>query len=138
MFCLAPLILAGQLFTVTVPGHVSDLNGQYVEVQTCERGVGLHAKAATNGLFAFGLHYGFKIVDADKFSITFQPKAGLSYTTVERPELPLQGQFEVGAGLVFGYDQFRVGVEYWHLSNAGLEQPNIGVDMIGITTGWRF
>ena len=138
MLCFAPLVLAGHLFTVQTPWHqTNNYDGPVVEVQSCESGVGLHAKASSTGLYGTGLHYGFTKEVGD-FSITFQPKAGISYVDRPEPALPLRTQFEVGAQLLIGLADFRVSVEYWHLSNAGLRSPNIGLDMIGVTTGWVF
>lgn len=139
MLCLAPLVLMGYALTMQTSWHHSEnVNAHMIEVQTCEKGLGMDAKASTAGLFGLGLQYGFTLVESEKFSLTFLPKAGLSYTTVPRSELPMTGQFEVGAQFLVGYEDFRVGLEYWHLSNAGLQKPNIGLDMLVVQTGWRF
>lgn len=128
----------GYLFSVQVnPWQHTDIQERYVEVQTCETGVGLHAKATLAGLYGAGLQYGFT-ADFGKFSLTFQPKAGISYADRPFPELPMRTQFEIGGGLLVGYQKYRVGVEYWHLSNAGLRDPNIGLDMVGVTLGRTF
>jgi len=139
MFCFAPLVLLGYALTAQTSWHHTDnVNGTVLEVQTCEKGLGLDAKASSAGLFGFGLQYGFTIFEGEKFNFTFLPKAGLSYTSVPHRELPLNGQFEVGGQFLLGYEDFRVGLEYWHLSNAGLQSPNIGLDMLVVQTGWRF
>lgn len=139
MLCLAPLVLMGYALTMQTSWHHSEnVNANMIEVQTCEKGLGMDFKASTAGLFGLGLQYGFTLVESEKFSLTFLPKAGLSYTTVPRYELPMTGQFEVGAQFLVGYEDFRVGLEYWHLSNAGLQSPNIGLDMLVVQTGWRF
>lgn len=139
MFCFAPLIMAGYLFTVQTSWHHSEnVSAPYLEVQTCESGMGAHVKASAAGLYGAGIHYGFTHEFNEKWRITFQPKGGASYADHPIHELPLRTQFEVGAGVLVGYEQFRMGIEYWHLSNAGLRDPNIGVDMIGLTTGWTF
>lgn len=139
MLCLAPLLLTGYLFTVeTSWHHTQNVNAPYVEVQTCDKGLGAHVKASAAGLYAGGLHYGFRLIDGENFSLTFQPKAGISYADHPMYELPMRTQFEVGAGLLAGYKDYRLGLEYWHLSDAGLRSPNIGMDMIGLTVGYSF
>jgi hypothetical protein len=140
MFCLAPVILMGYLFTMQPnQAHVSNVDGAMVEMQSCEKGLGAHARIQFAGLYSAGLHYGFQYRSDDGLTtVTFQPRAGLSYSSIPRWELPAEKQFELGAQLMFGYGQWRVGLDYWHLSNAGLKEPNIGIDMIGIVTGWSF
>ena len=95
------------------------------------------SKASNSGLYGLGLQYGWTWGDAHR-SLTLQPKVGLSYVDRPEPALPLRTQFEVGAQLLFGYDRARLGLEYWHLSNAGLKEPNTGLDLIVIQTGWVF
>ena len=143
MFCLAPLVLLGLASTMSVNalGHshnTTNADGIVVEAMTCEKGIGLDAKVSTAGLYGVGLQYGVTLYEEGKISLTFLTKAGLSYTDKPRKELPLQGQFEVGGQILVGYEDFKVGLEYWHLSNAGIQQPNIGLDMLVIQTGWRF
>jgi hypothetical protein len=129
----------GALFTIQPnAAHVSNVDGGVVEIQSCESGLGLHGRIQTAGLYGLGLHYGFTKEIDDHWRVTFQPRAGLSYTGEARYELPATHQFELGAQLLVGYDQFRVGIDYWHLSNAGLVKPNIGLDMIGVVAGWAF
>ena len=136
--CLAPLVLVGSLTTVqTSWHHTASHDGAVVEVQTCERGLGLHAKAATSGLYALGAQYGFAW-QSGPWSATIQPSAGLSYADHPVHALPLRTQFEVGLSAFVGYRDWRVGVSYWHLSNAGLKTPNIGLDLIAIQAGWVF
>jgi hypothetical protein len=50
--------------------------------------------------------------------------------------LPSELQFgsHVGAGLRFG--RTRLGVAFQHLSNAGIEQPNGGIDFVQLTVGY--
>ncbi len=136
--CLAPMVLIGQLFTVQTNWHqTADVGGTMIEAQTCEAGIGAHARATTSGLYGLGLHYGFH-GEWGKYSVTFQPRAGLSATSIPRRELPSDKQFELGAQLLFGYNRARIGVDYWHLSNAGTKDPNIGVDTVGVVVGWVF
>lgn len=137
--CFAPVLMLGSALTIQTPTHkTSDVDGMVYEVMTCEKGLGVGAKGSTAGLFGVDLQYGIPIFENTPITLTFIPKAGLSYTTQPRPELPMTGQFELGAQMMFGYKDFRFGAEYWHLSNAGLQQPNTGLDMIVIQTGWSF
>lgn len=144
MLCFAPLVLLGQVLTMdhNALGHshhmTSNVNAPMVEVMTCEKGPGLDLKASTAGLFGVGLQYGFALHESATWSLTVLPKAGLSYTDKPRHELPMTAQFEVGWQLLVGYGNYRAGLEYWHLSNAGIQQPNIGLDMLVVQTGWRF
>lgn len=136
--CLAPLLLLGYAMTTeTQWHHTQKADGTMVEVQTCDRGLGLHAKATTSGVYALGPQYGFQQTWGD-YSLTLTPQAGLSYIDHPIHCLPMRGQFELGLQVAAGYQQARISIEYWHLSNAGLQQPNIGLDLIAIQTGWRF
>ena len=136
--CFAPLLLVGYLLTVqTSWHHTTSFDAPMGELQTCETGAGMDIKASASGLYGLGLQYGWTWHD-DRRSLTIQPKAGLSYVDHPEPALPLRTQFEVGLQLLFGYDRWRLGVEYWHLSNAGLKEPNIGLDLLVVQSGWTF
>lgn len=142
--CLAPVVLVGYLMS-TEPHFRADVkkkndvdNAAMIEVQTCETGLGFEVKAATNGLYGAGLQYGFSQTFGDDYRVTFTPKAGFSYTDHTVYELPQDFQFGIGAQLLVGYKQFRVGAELWHLSNAGMTQPNIGLNLPIIQAGWVF
>jgi len=142
--CLAPVVLAGYLmstddhFRKDVKRDTGVNDAAMIEVQTCEVGLGFDVKAATNGLYGAGLQYGFSKSFGDDYRITFTPKVGLSYTDHTVYELPQDVQFGIGAQVLFGYKQFRVGAELWHLSNAGITQPNIGLNLPIIQVGWAF
>ena len=140
MFCFAPVVLIGYLLTVNTAWHqTTNVDAPMIEVQTCERQVGLNMKLApSTGLYGTGLQYGFHWDLTDHLGVTLLPKVGISHATKDYKELPLGTQFEVGAQILFGYDRLRIGVEYWHLSNAGLKSPNTGLDMIAVQTGWAF
>ena len=139
MICFAPLIMAGYLMTVqTSWHHTENVDGMIIDVQTCETGLGLHVRGTTSGLYGLGTQYGFTYQFDDKWSLTFQPRAGFSYTSTPRYELPATTQFELGSQLILGYGDMRVSLDYWHLSNAGLVDPNIGLDTISLMAGWRF
>lgn len=140
MLCLAPLVLIGYALTMEMQQtrHPSNVDGTVLEAQTCETGLGLDAKASTAGLYGVGLQYGLRLVEYQDWTLTILPKAGLSYTEKPRHELPMQYQFEIGGQLLLGYNRYRIGVEWWHLSNAGLTPHNVGLDMLLIQTGVQF
>jgi hypothetical protein len=128
--CLAPVIFAGYLLTLV---QYPNVDSPGVEVQTCEKGLGLHAKAYTGPAYAFGTHYGFHW-EQGKWSWNVQPQIGLATSHRGKSEK----YFELGMQFTVGYDHARLGVEYWHMSNAGLSYPNGGLDMLVLQTGWRF
>jgi hypothetical protein len=127
---LAPVIFAGYLFTLV---QYPNIDSPGVEVQTCEKGLGLHAKAYTGPAYALGVHYGFHWTHK-KWSWNIQPQVGLATSHKGESEK----YFEVGMQFTVGYDHARMGVEYWHMSNAGLSSPNGGLDMLVLQTGWSF
>lgn len=136
--CLAPVILLGYLLTVqTAWHHTTTMDAPMLEVQTCETGLGAAVSVSASGLAGAVAQYGWQYT-LGPFSATIQPKAGVSHAMHQVYELPAQTQFQVGLGLLVGYQSFRVGVEYQHLSNAGLVSPNIGLDMIAVQSGWAF
>ncbi len=66
---------------------------------------------------------------------------GVSYiskTSVYEKELSTHFQFEDRIG--FGYEtkSYRVGLSYFHYSNADIDEPNNGMDMIMFTFTYRF
>ncbi|HEV8646787.1 MAG TPA: acyloxyacyl hydrolase [Burkholderiales bacterium] len=57
-----------------------------------------------------------------------------------RTSLPTSFQFgsHVGAGLAFGeHRQFELGLGLQHLSNAGIKQPNGGINFVQVFINWR-
>ena len=146
--CLAPVVLVGYMTHQHVASPMiknsTVENAVMIEAQTCETGIGLDVKAATNGMYGAGLQYGLKFEPVEKFSVGVIPKFGMSYVDHTVRELPQRAQFGLGVQVLLGYEQFRVGLEWWHMSNgAGLglnvsEKQNIGADMIAIQTGWVF
>ena len=136
--CIAPLLLLGYLLTMQTPAHHTPiLNGTILEAQTCESGLGAHARATSSGLFGLGVQYGLTAHHGD-WSLTAQPRVGLSYSAEPINALPLQKQFELGVQVLVGYQHLRLSLDYWHLSNAGLKQPNIGIDLLALMGGWTF
>jgi hypothetical protein len=141
--CLAPVVLVGYLmstdfhFRPATERQTGVNSAAMVEVQTCERGLGAEVKAATNGLYGAGLQYGFQYTTGP-YVVSVIPKAGLSYTDRTVYELPQTVQFGIGLQMLFGYRDFRVGAEFWHLSNAGMTAPNIGLNLPIVQIGWVF
>ena len=119
--CLAPVLLAGVLFSTDVHFSTPSKNkteldhAGIVQVMSCETGPGI------------GI-----------------PKLGLSATSQAVKELPQYVQFGLGLQLLMGYDEYRIGLEVWHLSNGsalGLnvsDRPNIGLNLPLLTIGKVF
>ena len=136
--CLAPVILLGYLLTIQTSWHqTATMDAPMLEVQTCETGLGAAVNVSASGLAGLVGQYGWHWRSGD-WSATIQPKAGLSHAMQPVYELPAQTQFQLGAGLLVGYQHWRLGLEYQHLSNAGLASPNIGLDLLAIQSGWAF
>jgi hypothetical protein len=136
--CLSPVILLGYLLTVQTAWHqTTTMDAPMIEVQTCETGLGAAANVSASGLAGLVGQYGWQWRVGD-WSATIQPKAGLSHAMQPVYELPAQTQFQLGMGLLVGYQRWRIGLEYQHLSNAGLASPNIGLDLLAIQSGWAF
>lgn len=136
--CLAHVILLGYILTVqTAWHHTTNMDAPMMEVQSCETGLGAAVNVSASGLFGAVAQYGWQWQAGD-WSATIQPKAGMSHAMSPVYELPAHTQFQVGLGLLFGYRSFRVGVEYQHMSNAGLVSPNIGLDLIAVQSGFAF
>ena len=140
---LAPIALVGYLYASDMTTHVSKATqehtgqGTIVSLLSSDSGWGMDVKASTNGLYAVDVQYGLK-AETGPWSIAVLPKAGVSVTDHPVRELPQTVQFSVGAQVLGGYDHLRVGVELWHLSNAGMTSPNIGLNMVALQAGWRF
>lgn len=138
MPCFEPLLLAGWLLTQNLAGGpTTNLDAGVLEVQTCERGLGLDLKASSSGLYGLAAQYGLSTT-SHGWTVTLTPKAGLAYVDHRVAEQDSRGNFEVGAQLLIGRDRWRIGVEYWHLSNAYLGQPNAGLDLVMVQLGWTW
>lgn len=136
--CLAPIILIGYLLTLQTSWHkTTTIDAPMLSVQACETGLGAAANVSASGLAGLVGQYGWQWRTGD-WSLTIQPKTGLSHAMQPVYELPAQTQFQLGLGLLVGYQRWRVGLEYFHLSNAGLASPNIGLDLIAIQSGFAF
>ena len=113
--------------------HTSDVSGPFFAFQSSPDGLGINAKAVPmQGLYALGAQYGFRIPDTP---ITITPSAGLAYSSEPRRELPLRTPFSLGLNIGTQLGPGRLSAEYWHLSNAGLKQPNIGLDNLAVMYG---
>ena len=137
--CWAPLLLVGWLVTQHWSGYSpkTNLDGAVIEVQSCERGIGLDVKASTSGLYGLAAQYGLT-TSLDGWTVTVTPKAGVAYVDHRVVEQASPGNFQVGGQLLFGRERWGVGAEYWHLSNAGLGRPNSGLDLVLCQVGWVF
>lgn len=138
--CFAPVILAGFVNTIgPAYTHQPQTNSIMIEAQTCNRGLGLVVTAAPNsGLYGFGIQYALRLPLGERFAISLIPQAGISHDTHGYQHLPLHTQFEVGGEIALSYDKVSVSYKYWHLSNAGLKQPNWGLDMGAVLVGYSF
>ena len=148
--CLAPVLLAGALFSTDV--HFSTPsknkteidNAGVVQAMTCETGPGIGLKASTTGLYGLDLQYGLTYKPNATWSLSVLPKLGLSATHQAVKELPQYVQFGLGIQLLLGYEEYRLGIELWHLSNGsalGLnvsDKPNIGLNLPLLTIGKVF
>ena len=147
--CLTPVLLAGLLVATDL--HLTkeskdktDIgNAAIVQAMTCESGLGVGVKASTNGLYGIDLQYGLTWHN-ERYTVSFIPKLGLSATSNEVKELPQYVQFGLGAQVMLGYEDYRLGLELWHLSNGsalGLnvsDKPNIGLNLPLLTIGKVF
>lgn len=127
--------------------HTSTIQGPIGKLETSPEGLGASARFGPGGLFSLGAQYGYTIPHTP---ITVTPSAGMAYVDQPMPELPLKTPFALGLqasmplkDLEFLPDSLRKArlmAEYLHLSNAGLKQPNIGMDMgsimLGYPLGW--
>lgn len=136
--CLAPVILLGYLLTIQTSWHqTTTMDAPAMTVQTCETGLAAAANVSASGLAGLVGQYGWQWQSGD-WSATMQPKAGVSHAMQPVYELPSQTQFQLGMGVLGGYRSWRLGLEYQHLSNAGLASPNIGIDLIAVQSGFAF
>ena len=116
---------------------MSRLDAPVVEYQTCERGPGFDLKAAASGVYGAHFQYGVGMVEAP-YTLTVTPKLGVGFLDHAVPELSTTTNFSLGLQALMGYGNARVGLEYWHLSNAGLGSVNAGLDMLVLQAGWVF
>jgi len=115
--------------------HTSQIQGPTGKFETSPEGLGASARVGPGGLFSLGAQYGYKIPETP---ITITPSAGMAYVDQPMRELPLKTPFALGlqAGIDIPKTKAKLIAEYLHLSNAGLKQPNIGMDMGSIMLGY--
>lgn len=141
--CLAPVVLMGYMSSSDFHFRASSKvktqvdDSVMIEAMTCQTGLGVGAKASNNGLYGLDFQYGLTY-QSEQYSISFIPKLGFSATTQTVRELPQDVQFGLGAQILFGYKHYRAGIELWHLSNAGVTAPNIGLNLPIIQLGYAF
>lgn len=140
--CFAPLLLLGMNTTIQTGWHHSEhITAPFIEVQTCKTGLGAHVAAGTHPWVTGGLHYGFTWQIDEKWSVTLQPKAGLSYSNTIHPENHYRQitRFELGLELITCRDYICGMVGYRHMSNGrGDVQTNQGVDFLELGLGYQF
>jgi len=145
--CLAPVVLLGYMTNFEIRNRVStptSMSGTVLQVQSCERGLGVDVKVSSVGIYGADLQYGVQWVPEESYTVTLTPRLGISYVDHPVHELPQRAQFGLGGALTLGYKHARIGLEWWHASNGralGLnvsDKPNIGVDMVAIMGGWSF
>jgi len=140
---IAPVALVGYMQATDLHFRGGSSSGSEVgnavlfEGMTSATGLGLGAKASTNGLYGIDLQYGLTW-KGEQWSLSFIPKLGFSATSNPVKELPQDVQFGLGAQFLFGYEHYRAGIELWHLSNAGVTAPNIGLNLPIIQVGYAF
>lgn len=145
--CLAPVIFAGYaMFLGVGPHNAGHGSAPMVEVQTCPDGVGAYANATTNGLYAGGLQYGWKLYEGP-ITVRLTPGLGVSYADHTVHNLPKHYQFDLKIGVSVEYQQFFSYVGYRHWS-AGCAlsfpcssyeyQHNHGLDRGEIGFGYQF
>jgi len=117
--------------------HTSDLQGPMAKFETSPEGLGAAARIGPGGLFTLGAQYGYTIPGTP---LTITPSAGMAYVDKSMPELPIKTPFALGlqAGIPLGDTKARLIAEYLHLSNAGLKEPNTGMDMGAVMLGYPF
>jgi len=138
VFCWAPIVLIGYLTTMPVPQHPSNISAALIEGQTCSTGVGANVRATDAGLYSVGAQYGLRLWEHREWTLTLTPSFGGAYASQPYPELPLRTNFSASGQLLIGYEPYYAGVTYIHISNAGLRQPNIGLDLLAFQVGWTF
>lgn len=148
MLCVAPAIILGAFLTLQPnEHHTTNMDGAYLEVQSCVQGLGVYASAATSELYTGGIQYGFVWQATERLAVIVQPHVGASYPSRWVPELPNQVQFDTGIRLLARYDQFLLQVAWGHQSHAGLGRDvirdgrrygNTGLDEIKLGVGYRF
>ena len=132
--CLSPVIMIGYAFTMMINNaHSTSLDGPIVEAQTCRRHWGAYASVIGSGFYTAGLQYGIGLG-----RVTIQPFVGVSYVDHVVFELPLRTQFDLGVRANIAVGATQCAVKYEHASNAGLRQPNNGVDLVSIGCGMEF
>lgn len=145
--CLLPLILMGYALPVSTPLHPAGVTGSpIVEVRTCNTGLGAFGKI-TKDVSMAGLQYGFS-KDVQHVTYTVTPQLGLSFSDNIK-SLPCDEQYMLGLELGIAYKGFLSKVSYSHMSdgralglcpdnNKTCSKPNLGIDLIAITTGFEF
>lgn len=138
MLCLSPLLFVGYLVTVHPNvSHTTIIQEPILQLLTCDRGWGLDLKVTASAMTGLSAHYGWKWEHAH-WSWGLLPKVGVAQLPHAVPELASTTNFSTGMQVWVGYQTWRMGVEYWHQSNAGFGTPNVGLDLLVFTGGLQF
>jgi len=148
MLCWAPAIILGGMLTLYPNDHhTTNMDGAYLEGQTCVEGLGAYASASSSQLYAGGIQYGFAWQATEHFTLIAQPHFGASYPSRWVPELPNEVQFDTGFRLLLKYQQLILQIAWGHQSSAGLGREvvvgrmrygNTGLDELKVGVGWEF
>lgn len=131
--CWVPLVIVGGNYALQTDWHHSEhITAPFVEVQTCRDGLGAHLAGGPEPWVAGGIHYGWTQNLGQGWSVTLQPKAGLSYSNTMHPWQGRQvTKFEVGLNLLVCWDRWCGVAGYRHMSNGkGYDPSNAGVDFL--------
>jgi hypothetical protein len=130
--CLAPIILAGAMLPISTEWHHSALDhSPMIEAHTC---------------YTAGIDYGFT-KEFKGFEFSAIPQAGISYVDHQERNLPARRQYELGVQAMVCYSHYCSAIGYLHMSNGraiglcpdGAQcRPNIGEDVLTLTTGLKF
>ncbi len=147
--CLVPVVLMG--YMLATDWHISPTkhtqtdvpDAGFLEVMSCETGLGAGVKVSSSGFYGVDMQYGLTW-HKEGFTASFIPKLGLSAVDHAVIELPQGVQFGLGAQILLGYGRYRAGLELWHLSNgsalglAVTDKPNIGLNLPIVQIGMVF
>ena len=143
----APIILLGAALATEVHTNVhtqthNQLSAPVVTVLSGQSGLGVGGHAHFGGIGSLEAHYGLSR-GYSEWTYSLLPKFGLSVADHFR-ELPQTLQFSMGLQALVSYQNYVLGMEYWHLSNGDMlglawsDKPNIGLDVLVVQAGYQF
>lgn len=139
MFCLAPVLGMLAMFSLQTSWHGSpDVGSVDLQARTCQTGLQAIGKVSPAGYYAGEVGYGVQLGEPTGWHAGLVPSAGVSYVDHPNVNLPLRTQFSLSLAGFIGYDRVGLQAEYQHMSNAGLRDPNVGMDFVKVGLTWRF